>query len=328
MATSGTVGQTVLDTAKVLEHAFRRAKIPPSKQTPETVLVAQENLFLILTSMASRGLNLWAIDQYLVGLEEGRQTYDCPTGTIQLLNLLYTQVTRATGTDTTDAASITTSLSSATLISRIGVKASAVVASDTLTLSYSDDGISWTTILTETRTDWATGEWYWYDVPVELSKLYYKAAFTTGPATFSEFYLAATVSELPVAQLNRDTWAVVNNKSQTGRPSTNYYFEKLVAPRLSLWPVPNNSYDHLVLYVHRQVQDIGTLTQNIEVPSRWYEPIIWQLSARVGAETPDADDARVQFCFEMAEKVTDQVEMEESDGAPFTLTPNIRVYTR
>ena len=36
MATSGTVAKTVIDTSTLLEHAFRRVKVAPSAQTPET----------------------------------------------------------------------------------------------------------------------------------------------------------------------------------------------------------------------------------------------------------------------------------------------------
>ena len=54
--TSGTVGNTVIDTAAVLEHAFRRVKVHPSQQTPETVQIAKENLYLLLLNMATVGL--------------------------------------------------------------------------------------------------------------------------------------------------------------------------------------------------------------------------------------------------------------------------------
>jgi len=73
MATSGTVGQTVISTAKVIEHAVRRCGLLASQQTPEVVYVAKDCLFLLLMHYANTSLNLWCVERKLVGLQEGRR---------------------------------------------------------------------------------------------------------------------------------------------------------------------------------------------------------------------------------------------------------------
>jgi len=321
------VATTVLDTSKVIEHAFRRCKVHPSKQTPETIDIAKENLYLLLVNLANRGLNLWCVEQAYVGLAAGQATYSCPAGTIDLLNLIYSQPTQAVGTDTSDATSYTTTFDDQTTIRRIGVKLSAVAASDTLTLSSSTDGIAFTTIQTETKTDWVTDEWYWFNLDPEVEGLAFKAEFT-GATTFSEFYLASSIYDLPVSQWNRDTFATINNKSMSGTPSTTYYFEKLITPQVTLWPVPTTDYNHLTMFIHRQVQDVGSLTQTLEIPARWFEAIIWQLALRLAFELPDVAPDMISAVSMMADKYTLEVEDEESDGAPLYLAPNIGVYTR
>lgn len=329
MSTSGTIGQTSLDTAKVIEHSFRRCGVQPAQQTPETIDIAKESLYLLLTHMASLGINLWAVDKALIGCAEGQSIYQCPVGTVDLLNLVYTQPTRATGTDTTAATSVTTELTSATSIKRIGIFLSAVTASGTLTLSSSSDGVVFTTAETFTKTDWATGTWYWFDLDPTVENTYFRASFGAA-ATFTEFYLASNVYDLPVTPWNRDTWAAINNKNSQGRPSTAYWFEKLIRPQVTVWPVPNNDYDHLTMWVHRQVQDVGTLIQELELPARWFETIIWQLALRlsfelpVGVVSPEAS-TRVKA---MADQYTFEVSDEESDGMPLYLAPTIRGYTR
>lgn len=327
MTTSNTVGMTVIDNSTILEHAFRRVRIHPSLQTPENVAMAKENLYLLLLNLANRGLNLWCVQSDLIGLASGKSVYEMTNGTLDVTNLIYCQPTRATGTDTTGADNVVTDLGSSVSVRRIGVKFSAITASETVTLSSSTDGVSYTTLKTITRTDWATDTWYWYELDTLTSARYFKVSATAG-ITVTEFYLASQVTDLPVIQWNRDTWAVINNKAQLGRPSTNYYLERLLTPRVTLWPVPNNNYDHLQVFVQRQVQDIGGLSQQLEVPQRWVESIIWQLALRIAFEMPQVDPQIVQLVSAMTDKVLIEVEHDESDGAPIMLQPGISVYTR
>ena len=260
MTTSGTVGKTVFDSSKVIEHAFRRCRVHPSQQTPETVDIAKENLYLLLTNMPNLGINLWAVEKSYVPCVTGQQVYLCPTGTIDLLNLTYSQPQRATGTDSTTATSKTTWLGFATTIVRVGVKMSGSAASGTLSVRSSDDGVNFTVILEEAKTDWQDGTMYWFDIDPSVSAEYFKASFSSNVA-FTEFYLATSVYDLPVTQWNRDTWAAMTSKTQRGRPVTTYYFEKLINPQITAWPVPNNEYDFFTMFVHRQIEDVGTLTQ-------------------------------------------------------------------
>lgn len=325
--TSGTVGNTVIDTAGVLEHAFRRVKVHPSQQTPETVQIAKENLYLLLLNMANRGLNLWCVQSDFIGLNAGKHLYDMTPGTIDVLNVIYAKPVRATGTDTTTATSITTELISTTTVCRFGLKFSTIAAAEMVTIEKSTDGVVWESVTVLNRSDFAVDTWYWVNPTLIPSATYFRAR-AVGVITVSEFYLASAVSDLPVIQWNRDTWSTINNKFQSGSPATNYYLERLLEPRLTLWPVPNNSYDHLQVFVQRQIQDIGVLSQSIEIPQRWVESVIWQLAARLAFELPQVDPSIIQTVLMMSDKMLLEVEREETDGAPIMLQPRISVYTR
>lgn len=326
MTTSGTVGTTTVDTAKLLEHAFRRCRVKPALQTPELVASARESLYMLLIMLANRGLNLWCVGVDYIGLGQGQATYVTPVGTIDVLNVIYSQPTQATGTDTSTVTSKTTELSVATEVKRIGVKLSAVTAADTLTLASSTDGITYTTIQTEVKTDWTTGTWYWFDLDPTVTDTFFKASFVAA-ATLSELYLASAVNDLPITQWNRDTYSVMNDKHRQGRPCTTYYLEKLLTPRITLWPVPDNNYDHLTIFRQRQVQDVGTLTQSIEVPQRWVEGIVWQLASRVAFEVDTVQPELMTLIKQMADASLIEVERDETDGAPIFLQPNIRGYS-
>ena len=202
-----------------------------------------------------------------------------------------------------------------------------VAASGTLTLASSSDGVTYTTFQTETKTDWTTGTWYWFDLDPNIADTYFRASFGAA-ATFSEFFLASAVYDLPVTAWNRDTYSVINNKNQTGHPSTTYFFEKLITPQVTIWPVPDIDTNHLTMYIHRQIQDVGSLTQTLELPSRWFEAVVWQLASRLAFELPDVDPQLTTLVAQMADKYMLEVEEEETDGMPLYLTPGIGVYNR
>lgn len=87
MATSGTVGNTVISTVKLIEKALRRCGLSPASATAETIETAKEDLYMLLMSMSNRGLNLWCIDSQTVPLVAGQAVYVLPPGTTDVLNL-------------------------------------------------------------------------------------------------------------------------------------------------------------------------------------------------------------------------------------------------
>lgn len=327
MTTSGTVGATQIDVGKIIEHALRRCKVKPAAQTPEIVTTAKESLYLFLTSLSNRGLNLWCIETAYQGLTSGRATYAMPIGTTDVLSVVYSTPTRASGTDTTTATSVATELDSATTIRRVGVKMTSVTASDTLTLASSGDGLVWTTLRTEAKTDWAADTWYWFELSTQASALHFRASFGAA-ATFEQFYLASSVRDLPMSQWNRDTYSCIPNKAQTGNPATCYFLEKLLTPQLTLWPVPNNTFDHLTLYVQRQPEDVGGLSNTLDIPQRWVDGVIWQLAARLCFELDIVPPEVIPGVLQMADKNLIEAEHGESDGSSIYLQPNIGVYSR
>lgn len=326
MATSGTVAQTVLDTAVLLEHAMRRCGIPAANQTPETVEIGRQNLYLLLLNLANRGINLWCVEKELMGLSTGQATYTLPVGTLRLLNVIYSSATQATGTDTVAAASVTTELTASTKVVRYGFKPTANVTA-AFTVDTSDDGATWTTQQTLASQAWVAGSWYWFDFDPAPTAKYYRITSATN-FTLTEFYLASAIADLPMTQFNRDEYAQQVNKTYQQRPCTNFYFDKLVNPTITLWPTPTNDYDQLSVWRHRFVQDVGTLTQQIEVPQQWMEAIIWQLAARLSYEVPGVDANRRQEVIQASERFLMDAEMSETDNAPIYWVPGISVYTR
>lgn len=327
MATSGTVGSTVIDFTKLLEKSIRRCGLLPAQLTPETVASAQESAFMFLLSMTGRGINLWCVERNVLPLVAGQTRYLLPVGTIDVLNLLHAVPTRITGTDTSGATHYTTELEEATSVVRFGVKFS-TLPTVSFALQSSDDGAVWTTVQTITATNFPTANvWGWFDIDPAVSAKYFRL-FSATFGIVDDFFLATGVREIEISQFNRDDYANQPSKTSQSKIATNYYFEKLIDPEVTIWPVPNDDTCHLVLFRHRQIQDLGTMTNEIEVPDRWLEPVSWHLALRLSYELPGVDPDRRKELVGMANAMTLESEGSETDSAPVFFAPNIRGYTR
>ncbi len=326
MATSGTIGNTVINSAKLLEKAIRRCGLSPQALTPEIVSTASEDMFMFLMGMSNRGLNLWCIDHRLMSLVSGKKTYVLPVGTTDVLNLLFCTPVQADYTLVIGATEATASnTDSAIDVVRYGIKFS-VLPTTSFLFETSPDGVAWTIV--STVTDLPTVDQYgWYEVDPRLTGQYFRVSSPT-LGTVTDLVLVTSIREIVVSAFNRDDYASQPNKNTSSNTSLNFWFEKLVTPQITLWPVPTDDTCHLSLFRYRQIQDIGLLTDEIELPMRWFEAITWHLAARLAFELPGVDPARRAEVIQMANGMTIEVEGGETDSSPTYFAPNISCYTR
>lgn len=308
MATSGTIGLTRINTSKLLEKVTRRCGLSPQILTPEIVETALESLFMLLMSLSNRGLNLWCIDKQLLPLVVGQATYALPAGTQDVLNLVYASPSPVT---------------SGTAV-RVGVKFSVLPAAP-YNLQTSPDNVTWTTVATYPAPT-SVGVYDWHDIDPAVAADYFQ--IESGVGVVEDAILSSNNKEIVVTPFNRDDYTNQPNKTFQSGFITNYYFEKLVEPRITVWPVPSDDTKCLALYRYRQIQDIGSLTQEIELPTRWYEAISWHLAARLAFELPGVEDVRRKDVLQMASTMTIEVEAGETDGSPTYFAPRLSVYTR
>ena len=75
-----------------------------------------------------------------------------------------------------------------------------------------------------------------------------------------------------IMPVSRSEYSSYPNKQQQGF-TTVYWFDRLLAPTVTLWPVPDgNSAKYLKYYRVRQIQDADfTNGQNVEIPYLWLE---------------------------------------------------------
>jgi hypothetical protein len=85
-----------------------------------------------------------------------------------------------------------------------------------------------------------------------------------------------------IMPISRTEYASYPNKTQQGFP-TSYWFDRLVSPKVTLWPVPDGSSATILKYYRvRQIQDANLQNgENVEIPYRWLEALADGLTYRL-----------------------------------------------
>ena len=327
MAYSETISATVFNTDKVLRSAVRRCKIPSELITNETWQTAQDELFLLLSDLANSGVPLWCIENQLYPLYDGVGALTLDIGTVDVLNSFFRTLPEVTGADTDTSTRHTTEFTSATAVSTVGILwTSAAVP---IAIERSDDGVVWETVQTETPSA-AAGELTWYDLASVVASTWIRLRATSGTLGFDYVYWGNNPSQIPLARLNRDDWTNLPNQYFKSDRVLQYWFDRQTPrPIMRFWPIPNDGAVNaqIVVWRHRQIMDVGTLTQEIEVPQRWYKAITTGLAAALARALPEVPAAAIPQIDQDAAIAMQTAQMEERDNSPIRWSPNISYYT-
>lgn len=326
MAYSGNIGVETTSALTVVDHAFRRCRLPAQAITAEMQDYALESLRFLLNELANIKTPSWCIEKLILPMYQNQPIVPLPVGTIEVLNLNYRVLQLLSGAVTTTATSYRVNFTTTTVVNTVGVKWTA--AAVPLSFQVSNDGLVWITVGSQT-TAASAGEITWTDISGALAYQYFRITSVL-PLSYSAVVLGNLPQEIPLGQLNRDSYVNQSNKVFPGRPS-NYYFQRdLPDPIVRLWPAPFSASEQaqLVLWRHRQIMDTENLQQEVEIPDRWQEAIINSLAARMAAETPAVDATLVPILEQRSMMSMQRAWDGDNDGSPIQINPGIGCYTK
>jgi len=328
MAFSNTVSQTNFNTRRVIDNAIRRCKLTAQQITAEYIDIANDQLYLFLSDLANQGAPLWCIEKQIYPLYDGVGDITMTDGTVDILNSNFRWLQQVTGINYDTSTYREVDFTDDTFVANVGILWSA--AAVPIVFERSDDGVVWNEIQTETPTA-SAGEWTWYDLDSSVAARYFRVRATSGTLGFSQIYLANTPTEIPLARMNRDDYTNLPNKAfQSNRP-LQYWFDRQVNnPIMHMWPVPNLAATvcQIVVWRQRYIMDVGTMTQDVEVPQRWLEAIVSGLAAKMALELTEVDVNLIPILDQKAAIALNIAQMEERDNSPMMIAPNIAPYTR
>jgi hypothetical protein len=94
-----------------------------------------------------------------------------------------------------------------------------------------------------------------------------------------------------ILPISRTEYASYPNPGQAGFPTV-FWFDRLLAPTVTLWPVPDGSVSALSYYRLRQSMDANfTDGQNVELPYYWLEAFAYGLAQRLAVSWAPAKAA-------------------------------------
>lgn len=352
MATSGTVGSTVITVQNLIDSGARRAGKLAEELTVEQVQASKQSLYYLLSNLVNRGIQYWCIQKVVYGLISDKYIYSLPVGANDVLNANYRTVTQNTtggysssGTAAyafdglyTNVCQLTTNTGyiginngsgSPVYIGTVGILP-AISGSVTLTIQYSQDNSTWIDAYTPGAVTWAAGTWLYYDLDPSANAPYWRVKQSSGANMgVYQVVFGSNATEIPMARMNRDDYTNLPNKNFTNNYPLQYWLDRTIPQAtMYLWPAPNIYSPQVVAWCSYYVQDVGDLSGSIQIPQRWYLAIQNMLAHQMAMELPGVAPDRIAYCELQSEKYWAQAEQEERDKSPIYFAPNISPYTR
>jgi len=163
-------------------------------------------------------------------------------------------------------------------------------------------------------------------------------ALTQGTATYSvsantvvilDAYVTVTNGSVNtdriILPISRTEYLSFPNKAQQGFPTT-YWFNRLLSPTITLWPVPDGNEASLTYYSVLRLQDANMNgTEQVDIPPIWLEAMAYGLAERLAQIwAPD----KLTFLKPMADEAYSIAAAQNIETAQQYISPQISGYFR
>ena len=355
MAYSNTTGRTKINVDQLISYAYRDAGKIAEEITPEYIDAGKQALFYNLQNLSNLGVNLWLLENQLYGALTAQQQLVLPATTIDVREANWVYIINSAASaylpvDNPDSPTVFDQNINQVATSTVGENYFGLTypqaqpvfyvgfngyatggGTTTYNFAYevSNDGVTWKTIQQFPATTLKDTEWAYFNISTTPNYLCYRLRETVMP-TFQIRQMVFSTSQqvIPLARLNRDDYWNLPNKQFPSVRSLQYWFDRTIEPSMYLWPVPNNDFQMFQLLVEKQMEDVGSLTNQLYVPDRWLASVQASLSHKLALQLPQGDLARIQYLEAQADKLFMQASNEERDKSPIYFQPNISYYTR
>ena len=97
---------------------------------------------------------------------------------------------------------------------------------------------------------------------------------------------AATQADLTITRISVSTYATIPNKLQQARP-IQVWIERLNTPRITVWPVPDNSQPYTFVYWRlKRIQDASNGVNTMDMPFRFLPCMVAGLAYYLALKVP------------------------------------------
>jgi hypothetical protein len=111
-------------------------------------------------------------------------------------------------------------------------------------------------------------------------------ALPTDTVDLVEQVIRANNSDVTISRIGVATYASIPVKTSTGRP-VQLYFNRQIAPEVTVWPVPDTNNYTLVYWRMRRIQDAGNGINTQDIPFRFLPCLISGLAFYIAQKIPE-----------------------------------------
>jgi len=317
-ATSGTFNFQSIQAELIIREAYERLGILGELVVAEQLVSAHRSINFILTEWANRNVNLWVLENSFLPLTSGLPTYTLPIQVKKVIQVnLRTSIRQLNGIpgsyaadgtegggiaanafDNNPATTCTQNVENGYISYNYGINNQEVITfigiqsnqstTYTITIDGSNDAINWTTLLNLGALQYVQGLNQWSDMFNITPYRFYRVK-ENGGATLDiqEIYFNNVVQDTTMSEISRYEYQTYPQKHLVGRPTT-YYVDYSINPVIYIWPTPSPQYNCITYSWQQAIQDVGAYTNSIQVPSGFYESLLWGLAYRLALKyAPD-----------------------------------------
>jgi len=154
-----------------------------------------------------------------------------------------------------------------------------------------------------------------YDLPADTIDLL-EQQIRTGSGN------AATQSDLTLSRISVSTYASIPNKLTQGRPIQMYIERLRDAPKVNMWPIPDNN-DYVLYYWRmRRIEDAGSGIQTSDMNFRFFPCLVAGLAYYIAMKLPEMTE-RVPMLKAVYDEQFEMAAGEDREKTSARFTPRI-----
>lgn len=312
MATSGSVNFTV-NRNRMIALATGAAGVSDPGQTLSSAKYAlvSDILNMMLKSFQADGLKLWLRKQATVFLKDGTKQYSLSsTGAHATYSYTRTKIKVA---------------ASATNTAIDVVSTTGMTAGDFIGFVLNDGTSYWTTITSVTDTDTVVipSPGITSAAAIDNYVYFFTKKINRPLRVLQAFIRDSSGNDTSVSIIAQNDYMELSSKDAEGQVNQINYDPQTSSGLLNVWPKPDDVTDTLEIIVQREIEDMDVGTDDFDIPSEWYETVLYGLTERVGIQFQIPENMMNRISKKASDSLIKSIGFDVENSSVF-LSPEIR----
>jgi len=143
-----------------------------------------------------------------------------------------------------------------------------------------------------------------------------------------EVVLRRSNTDIQLTRITPEEYLIIPAPTQTGRPTQYSIRRGRDNSVMSVWPIPENSTDELIIEIVSELEDVDkSADQNADLPKRFLPALTCGLSYYLSMKRPLVPDTKIAMLKANYEEILARAMEEDRERASIYLLPRLTFYT-